>query len=335
MAMPPPFDAVLLIAFGGPSRPEEVRPFLRSVLAGRDVSDERIEQAAKRYAAIGGASPFSAITHRQAEGLRERLCQANVNLPVYIGMRHSHPRLPDTFRALADAGARRVVAFIANPFHSRASCTLYKQAVQNARRNLIDANGPDIAVTYVDSWFDHPSFIGASAACVADALERLDGADRASARLIFSVHALPVAMARSCCYCQQAEAAAQGVAESLGQVDWALVFQSRPQHAREPWLEPDVCDYLEYERGRGLRATVLVPMGFVADNMEVLYDLHHVAGGLCRELRLPTAAAHTVNDHPLFLEMMADLVVRACQRFARFDPLPIVGSVPLAGPVTM
>ncbi len=330
-----PFDAVLFIAFGGPERPHEVRPFIQSVLAGREVPQERIEQAAARYEAIGGASPFATITHRQADGLRERLRQAGVDLPVHVGMRHSHPRLPHAFQALAAQGARRVLAFIANPHHSFVSCTLYKRAVEHARLHLTDQGGPDVSVTYVDSWFDHPMFIAASAARVGEALERLAPKDRGCARLILSAHALPVSMARECCYCQQAEQTAQQIAELLGGLDWAVVYQSRPHPTREPWLEPDVCDYLKDEHAKGLRAAILAPLGFVADNMEVLYDLHRVAGGLCRELDLPAAAAHTVNDHPLFLDMSADLVVRACRRFARFDPLPIVGAEPLHEAVTM
>ena len=322
------FDAVLIISFGGPQGPDDIRPFLANVLRGRRVAPERVEQVAHHYELFDGVSPITDITRRQAEGLRVRLAEAGHPLPVYVGMRNWHPFLPDTFREMHAAGVRRVVGFIAAAQHSYSSCQQYRENVASARADLRAAGMGDIDVTYVDSWFDHPLFIAANAAHVRAARQRLSGAVQAAARLVCTAHSIPLSMAECSQYREQLRETARLVAQDAGISDWALVFQSRSGRPQDPWLEPDVCDYLRTERARGLVAAVLCPIGFVCDHIEVLYDLDHEAAAVCRDVDLAMARAESVNDDPLFIDMMTDMVLRTLRRYGHRRALPLAARAP-------
>jgi ferrochelatase len=318
------FDSVLLVSFGGPQGLDDIRPFLANVLRGRRVSPERVEAVAHHYELFGGVSPITDITNRQAEGLRTRLAAAGSPLPVHVGMRNWHPLLPDTLRRMHAAGARRAIGFIAAAQHSYSSCQQYRENVAAARAEL-HASGADVDVTFVGSWFDHPLFVAANAAHVREALGRLPADSRASARLVFTAHSIPVSMAERSQYQAQLLESARLVAASVNMSDWALVFQSRSGRPEDPWLEPDVCDYLRRERSQGLEAAVICPIGFVADHVEVLYDLDREAGDVCREIGVTMTRAEAVNDDPLFLDMMADVVLRTIRRYGAGRPLPLAG----------
>ncbi|NLX21014.1 MAG: ferrochelatase [Phycisphaerae bacterium] len=318
-----PFDAVLVIAFGGPGGRDEIRPFLETIVRGRPVPPERIEEVARHYELFDGVSPLTDIVQRQAAGLRQRLAARGVDVPVFVGMRNWHPFLADVVADLARAGLRRVIGFIDAAHHCWPSCGQYREDVRAARKAAVAQGLPDVAVTYVDSWYEHEGFITANADHVRRALAVLPAELRDQARLIFTAHSIPTAMAATSRYREQLEASARHVSARLGRQDWALVYQSRSGRPRDPWLEPDICDYLREARTDGLRAAVICPIGFVADHVEVLYDLDHEALGLSRELGMTVARAATVNDHPAFLELMTDLVLRTCQRYHRYPPLPI------------
>ena len=320
----PVFDAVLIVSFGGPQGPDDIRPFLANVLRGRRVSPVRVEAVAHHYELFGGVSPITAITQRQADGLRQRLAAGGVPLPVYVGMRNWHPFLADTLREMYDAGVRRAICFIAAPQHSYSSCQQYRENVTAARAELKASGRGDIAVAYVASWFAHPGFIAANAAHVRVAIERLPEAVRASARLVCTAHSIPLPMAERSRYREQLAESARLVAAEAGVRDWDVVYQSRSGRPEDPWLEPDVCDYLRREQAQGLRAAVLCPIGFVCDHIEVLYDLDREAADVCREVGLPMTRAESVNDDPLFLDMMADVVRRTMKQYATGKPLPLV-----------
>ena len=317
------FDSVLLISFGGPNGLADIRPFLERVLHGRRVTPERVEVVAHHYELFGGVSPITELTRKQAEGLRERLAAAGHPLPVYVGMRNWHPLLPDTLREMYDAGFRNTIGFIAAPHHSYSSCQQYRENVGEARAALRQATGGDVNVTYVKSWFDHPLFIQANAEHVKQALWRLPLDLRMSTRLVFTAHSIPVPMADASQYEQQLLASAAEVADAVG-LTWALVYQSRSGRPSDPWLEPDVCDYLRREKAAGLEAAILCPLGFVCDHIEVLYDLDREAAEVCQEIGLPMVRAAAVNDDPLFLDMMADVVLDTIGWYQDAKPLPIV-----------
>jgi ferrochelatase len=202
--------------------------------------------------------------------------------------------------------------------------------VAAARAALRAESGADIEVTFVESWFDHPLFIEAQAAHVMTALGRLPEAVRGAARLVCTAHSIPTAMAARSQYREQLAATAKLVAREAGIADWTLVYQSRSGRPDDPWLEPDICDYLRQAKADGLGAVVICPIGFVCDHIEVLYDLDQQAADVSREVGLPMTRAETVNDDPRFLDMMFDVVQRTVRRYATGRPLPIA---PLPSPV--
>jgi ferrochelatase len=316
------FDSVLLVSFGGPNGPADIRPFLERVLHGRRAPADRVEEVAHHYELFGGVSPITEFTRKQAEGLRQRLAAAGYPLPVYVGMRNWHPLLADTLREMHDAGARNAIGFIAAAHHSYSSCQQYRENVADARVALRRDTGGDVNVTYVKSWFDHPLFIQANASHVRAALWRLPLELRMAARLIFTAHSIPTAMAEASQYEQQLSASAAAVADAVG-LPWALVYQSRSGRPADPWLEPDVCDYLRREKAAGLEAAILCPIGFVCDHIEVLYDLDREAAGVCKAIGLPMVRAESVNDDPLFLDMMADVVLDTIAWYDAGRPLPL------------
>ena len=323
-----PFDGVLLISFGGPEGLDEIRPFLRNVLRGRRIPAARIDAVAHHYEQYGGVSPITAITRRQADGLRARLAEGQPDLPVWVGMRNWHPFLDETLTAMADAGIRRAFGIILAAQHSYSSCGQYRQNVDDARRTLRASGRPDIDVTYASDWHAHPRFVAANAERIADARHRLPPDLQHSARIVFTAHSIPRTMADACRYEAELLEAAQLIATAAGHTDadWVLSYQSRSGRPDDPWLEPDVCDYLRAERGRGLAAAIIAPIGFVADHLEVLYDLDTEAAAVCRELDLPMQRATAVNDHPEFLDLLAALVRDAWMRGGR--PLHIVPAEP-------
>jgi ferrochelatase len=320
-----PFDAVLVVAFGGPEGMGDVRPFLANVLRGRRVAPERVEEVARHYEHFGGVSPLAAITRRQVEGLRMHLAARGLDLPVYLGMRNWHPLLPDTLKTMAQDGVRRAIGFVCAAHRSYSSCTQYRENVVAARQAAVEAGLGDVSVTYVGDWHHHDRFIEVNARHVRAALDTLPAPVRSAACLVFTAHSIPVAMAGAARYRTQLLESSRLVAERLGVADWALVFQSRSGRPEDPWLEPDVCQYLRAERAAGLAAAVICPIGFVCDHVEVLYDLDTEAAQVCRDVGLPMARAATVNDDPLFLEMMADEVAKTWDRYRTGRPLVLTG----------
>jgi protoporphyrin/coproporphyrin ferrochelatase len=278
---------------------------------------------------------LTAITKRQVEGLKSRLMSAGVPLPVYLGMRNWHPLLPDTLRSMAQDGVRRAIGFICAAHRSYSSCTQYRQNVIDARAEIVGAGLPDVDVTYVVDWHAHEGFIEANARHVSVARETLPEPVRCQARVIFTAHSIPTSMTGAERYRSQLMESARLVADRVGVTDWALVYQSRSGRPADPWLEPDIRDYLRAERARGLQAAVLCPIGFLCDHIEVLYDLDHEAADVARQLDLPLARAETVNDDPLFLGTMADLVLQTWTRYQRGVPLTVAPTTPpgrLEGP---
>jgi ferrochelatase len=323
-----PFDAVLVVSFGGPEGPEDVRPFLANVLRGRRIPPERIEEVAKHYQIFGGVSPLTAITRRQVAGLQERLTARGIDVPVYLGMRNWHPLLADTLRTMSADGRRRAIGFIAAAHRSYSSCTQYRQNVVDARTELVANGQPDVRVTYVGDWHTDEGFIEANAAHAAAARDTLPAGVRTAARLVFTAHSIPESMSGSARYQEQLRESASLVAARLGMREWAVVFQSRSGRPQDPWLGPDVTDYLRTERAAGLQAAVVCPIGFLCDHIEVLYDLDHEAALACQAIGLPMARAAAVNDHPRFLDTMADAVTETWRRYENGLALPLVSAAP-------
>ena len=323
-----PFDSVVLIAFGGPLGPADVRPFLANVLRGRHVPPARVEEVASHYDHFGGVSPLTAATRRQASALERSLATRGVSLPVLLGMRNWHPYVEDTFVEMSRAGLRRSIGVIATAHRSFSSCGQYRQNVADAQAAVRRGGLRPPEISYVPDWHDHPGFISANAAQIEVARAGLPPNARAGARLVFTAHSLPERMPAVDRYRAQLEHSARLVADSLGWTDWAVAFQSRSGRPEDPWLGPDVVEYLRGEHARGLRAAVLAPIGFLCDHIEVLYDLDVEAAAACAEMGLPMTRAASVGEHPAFIEALADTVIGLYERHATGRPLPIVSLEP-------
>ena len=304
------FDAVLLIGFGGPERAEEIDPFLRNVARGRSIPKERLREVARHYEAVGGRSPLNDHTRTQAEALRIELRRRGLPLPHYIGMRNWHPFLVDAVRAMDADGARRVVGVILSAYQCYSSWDRYQEDVARA----LGEAGAEIELVYSDPVYDHPGFIEAVARRVEKALRRLPTDAKCATRLLFTAHSIPLRMADKSPYVEQLHHASARVAERVGFDAWTLCYQSRSGPPAEPWLEPDVCDLIESLAGRGVRNVVVVPIGFLCDHVEVLYDLGVEAAQAARRCGVDLLRAEAVNDDPMFIAALADRVEEAMGR---------------------
>jgi len=298
-------DSVLLIAFGGPERPEDVRPFLRGVTAGRPIPPARLEEVARHYEAIGGRSPLNELTRRQAERLGAALAAAGDARPVYVGMRNWPPLLADALAEMRARGHRRALGIIMSSFQCEASWDRYQADVAAARAAL-GAAAPE--VVYAPAWAEHPCFLAAAAERAAAALGGVPAERRGAAALIFTAHSVPAAMAAASPYAAQLEAAARAVAGRLGHARWSVAYQSRSGSPQDPWLAPDVGAAIRALAREGARDVVVAPIGFVCDHVEVLYDLDVEARQVAEAVGMAFHRAAALNDHPAFIAMLADLV---------------------------
>lgn len=301
------YDAVLLIAFGGPTAMHEVRPFLDHVLRGRPVPPERIELVVHHYELIGGRSPLNELTFRQARGLEAELRAQGPAVPVYVGMRNWTPYLHETLARMAADGVRRAVGVILSPQQNDAGWGRYARDVADARAQ-VGAAAPEI--DYADEWHAHPLFIEAMSDNVAAALARVPSERRLAAMIVFTAHSIPTAMAAASPYVTQITEGAQLVATRVGHLKWSIAYQSRSGSPREPWLGPDICEVARALARDGARDLAVVPIGFVCDHVEVLYDLDIEARQVAEAVGIHFVRASTVNDHPAFIRMLANVVRR-------------------------
>jgi ferrochelatase len=302
-------QAVLVIAFGGPHKSEDIRPFLRDVLKGRPVSEERFESVAHHYELLGGRSPITEHTERQAQGLAEVLKARGYDCDVRVGMRHWIPWIKDALAAFAAAGHAEVLGVIMAAQETEASLSRYQEAVEAARQELTHAP----RVRYVTGWGLSEALIEAQACQLARALSTLSLDARKDVRVLFSAHSIPAPMAAESPYVKQLEETARRVAEKVGLSDYRLVYQSRSGNPRDPWLEPDVLTALSEEARGGARNVAVAPIGFVCDHVEVLYDLDIEARQKAEECSLGFVRAATLSAHPSFLRALADAVVSALE----------------------
>jgi len=285
------YDALLVLSFGGPEKQEDVIPFLENVLRGRNVPRERLLQVAEHYYHFDGRSPINDQNRSLIAALKEV-----VKIPIYWGNRNWHPMLADTVRQMRDDGIRNAIAFVTSAFGSYSGCRQYAEDIVRARA-AVGEGAPEIAK--IRPFSAHPAFIEAMTDRVHAAIRELPGG-----RLIFTAHSVPVSMAQSSPYVDELNRACAAVASGVGRADWKLVYQSRSGPPGQPWLEPDICDYLREIRSDA----VIAPIGFLSDHMEVLYDLDTEARAVCEELGVKMVRAGTVGTHPAIIRMIAELV---------------------------
>jgi ferrochelatase len=321
--MSEPYDALLVVSFGGPEGMDDVMPFLENVLRGRNVPRERMLGVAKHYELLGGVSPINGENRKLIAALTQELEAKGPHLPIYFGNRNWHPMLADTLRKMREDGVKNALAFVTSAYSSYSSCRQYLEDIERARLSV----GPDTPrVQKLRAFYNHPGFIEANVANVWAALKQIPEERRSETQIAFTAHSIPESMARNCDYEMQLRETSQLIAEAAGFKNWRLVFQSRSGSPSQPWLGPDVSDHLrELQAGRPTDV-VVAPIGFVSDHMEIIYDLDTEARALCQELGLNMVRAATAGTHPAFVEMIRELIVE------RIDPASPRRSLGTDGP---
>jgi ferrochelatase len=300
------FDALLLVSFGGPEGMDDVMPFLENVLRGRNVPRERMLQVAHHYEMFGGVSPINQQNRELIGALKSELEARGPNLPIYWGNRNWHPLLPDTLRQMARDGVQNALAFVTSAYSSFSSCRQYRQNIADAQNEV----GPDAPrIDKLRAFYNHPLFIEANVDHIRAALAKLDANVQGEAQLVFTAHSIPEAMAANCEYAAQLAEAGKLIADALGIDRWRVVYQSRSGSPSQPWLGPDVNDYLRELRGEGVESVVVAPIGFVSDHMEIVYDLDYEAQNVAKELGMTMVRAATAGTHPAFVKMIRELIL--------------------------
>lgn len=292
-------DGLLVLSFGGPNGPEDVLPFLKNVTRGRNVPESRLATVAEQYALFGGRSPINEQNLALIDAVAEQLNKEGIDLPIYFGNRNWTPFVADTVAQMGTDGVKHALVFVTSAFGSYSGCRQYREDLASAA----EATDGAPILQKLRLYYNHPYFVEA-------VVERIAEVYESGQRLIFTAHSVPVSMAAACDYEAQLRETAELVVNQLGhQGEWDLVFQSRSGPPQVQWLEPDICDHLRH-LGRRLPASsvCVVPLGFVSDHTEVLFDLDHQAAAVANELEIPFVRAKTVGTHSRFVQMVVELI---------------------------
>jgi ferrochelatase len=310
----PAYDALLIVAFGGPEGPDDVGPFLDRVLRNRRVPPERRREVEEHYLRFGGVSPINAQMRALQAAVQTELDRAGRPMPVVVGNRNWHPLLSDVLPEMAIAGHRSVLALFTSPYSSYSSCRQYWEDIAAAQTGAATR----VRIEKLRAYYNHPLFVQACADRLGEALHRLESSampsSPAAPHVIFAAHSIPLAMARGCAYESQLRETAALVAAEARVASWELAFQSRSGPPTQPWLEPDVLDRVASAGHAGRRQLVLAPIGFISDHMEVVYDLDVEAAEAAAAGGIALARAQTVGTHPAFVRMVSQLVAESVNR---------------------
>lgn len=301
-----PYDAFLLVSFGGPEQRAEVIPFLENVLRGKNVPRERMLEVAEHYYHFDGVSPINEQCRQLLAALREEFAAHKITLPIYWGNRNWAPYLADTLRQMQRDGVRRALAFFTSAYSSYSGCRQYRENIAAAQAEV----GPGApAVEKLRAFFNHPGFIEPNLESLRAALAEIPGEQRARTPVLFTAHSIPLGMSATCDYVVQLQEACRLVAAGAGVAHWQLVYQSRSGPPSQPWLEPDIRDALERLAAEDKPSyVVVVPIGFISDHLEVLYDLDYEAQAKAEALGMRMIRTATVGHQPRFVQMIRELV---------------------------
>ncbi len=316
------YDAFLLVSFGGPEAPDDVMPFLENVTRGRGIPRERLEEVSHHYLALDGVSPINEQNRALIAALEAEFGRRGIELPIYWGNRNWDPYLTPELRRIHADGHRRVLALLTSAYSSYSGCRQYRE---DLARSIDEAGlAGELAIERIRQYFDHPGFVGPFADGLAAALAELagEGYPIADTRVLFTTHSIPTAMAEASGPPGRFDANGAYVAQHLASIHavlsalagrgvevppWSLVYQSRSGSPHVPWLEPDINDALRESAAAGMRAAVVVPIGFVSDHVEVIWDLDREARETCDELGVRMTRVATPGTHPAFVSAVADL----------------------------
>ncbi|MEV1290760.1 ferrochelatase [Pseudonocardia sp. NPDC049635] len=320
-------DAILVLSFGGPEAPDEVRPFLENVTRGRGVPPERLDAVEEHYQHFGGVSPINARNRELIAAI-----SARTDLPVWFGNRNWHPFAEDAVREMAEAGVRRALVFATSAYGGYSACRQYHEDIERAR-SAVGPSAPELVK--LRQFHDHPQFVRANADAVRAALDQLDPQLRQHARLVFTAHSIPNAADAAAGtpaegghrYSRQVGEASALVAAELGIDDFDVVWQSRSGPPQVPWLEPDIVDHIDDLHAKGVPAVVVAPVGFVSDHVEVIWDLDNEAAERAAEHGMGFARAATAGPDPRFADMVVELVAEHVHAAAprRLGSMPVAG----------
>jgi ferrochelatase len=301
------YDAILVVSFGGPESKDDVIPFLENVLRGKPVPRERLLEVAEHYYHFDGKSPINQQTRDLIAALKTELDQHGPKLPVYWGNRNWHPMLADTLRQMKQDGIQRALAFVTSVYSSYSGCRQYREDIARAQAE-VGEGAPQVDKIRV--FFNHPGYIEATEERLNDALNELPAGSKENVQIVYVAHSVPMSMANTSDYVMQLEEVRKLTSQLVGINNHALVYQSRSGAPGQPWLEPDILDYLREGKTKNLAtAVVIAPISFISDHMEVLYDLDIEARHLCESLGLPMARAKTVGVHPKFIAGIRELIL--------------------------
>jgi len=301
--------AVLLIGFGGPQNVSEIRPFLESVLEGASIPAQRFDAIVHRYEGLNGVSPYNALTELQKKALERWLSSQNASMPVGVGFRHSKPAFRDVFETFKKYQVRKVIGFVLASFRSHASFEKYQMKLSEAQHQ---AGAESIQIIYTDFFYDHPLYLEAQSERVLEVLKSFSEEEKQATYFLFSAHSIPLAMCEKscatnskCCYGSQFYKASASIAKKLGLGKrWSIAYQSRSGQPTDLWLEPDVKEVIQKLDSKKFKHVFSIPLGFLCDNVEVIYDLDVELKQCCEESNFQYFRASTVSDHPKFIEMM-------------------------------
>jgi protoporphyrin/coproporphyrin ferrochelatase len=308
-----PYDAILIVGFGGPEGREDVIPFLENVLRGRPVPRERMLEVAEHYYHFEGVSPINGQVRALIAALEPELKAHGVDLPIYWGNRNWTPMLADTMTRMADDGVKHALGVVLAAYSSYSSCRQYREDIQKAREAVGDG------ATIVDKmrvFYNHPDFVEVNAERVREALATFPEGRRDSVRVAFTAHSIPDSMAANCRYVEQLTETCRLVADAagIGPDQWSLVYQSRSGRPTDPWLGPDILEHLDDLKSRRVLDVIVQPVGFLSDHMEVMFDLDEEALQKSRELGLTMVRAGTAGTHPRFVGMLRELILERIER---------------------
>ena len=302
-----PYDAILIVGFGGPEGRDDVIPFLENVLRGRNVPRERMLEVAEHYYHYDGISPINAQIRELIAALEPELRKQGVDLPIYWGNRNWTPMMVDTVHKMKEDGIQHALAVVHAAYSSYSSCRQYREDVQKA----VEAVGEGAPrVDKMRVFYNHPDFVAVNAERVREALATFPEETRADVRVAFTAHSIPDSMASNCDYARQLGETCRLVAEASGVAadHFDLVFQSRSGRPQDPWLGPDILEHVEALSEQGVKQLVIQPLGFLSDHMEVMYDLDEEAAHKAKELGIQMVRAGTVGTHPQFVNMLVELI---------------------------
>jgi protoporphyrin/coproporphyrin ferrochelatase len=319
------YDAILVVSFGGPEGPDDVLPFMENVTRGRGIPPARLVEVSQHYQLFGGVSPINEQNRQLIAALRLELDAADIHLPIYWGNRNWHPLLSDTVEQMHHDGVRRAIAFVTSAYSSSSGCRQYRENIADA---LSTSAADGLSIDKIRVFYNHPGFIGPLVDATVAEAESLAAELGSTEQIHFActAHSIPMSMANTSDYVKQLTEASrlvcEAAAERLGaEVPWTLSFQSRSGPPEQPWLEPDISDRLSQLQTDGARGVVMVPVGFISDHMEVIYDLDTQAAAHANQIGLPIRRAATPGIDPRFVSMVRELIEERIQLATGVNPL--------------